>query len=123
MWKANTERQKEKQTNRQTDRERTPICWFISKFSQQLQPAQAEARNLELIVGLPYGWQEPKSLSHHLLLPKVYIIRKLELEAEPGLKPKHSLWDASISSSIMTAAPSTHPHLYFLTFMPHLKEF
>lgn len=32
------------------------------------------------------GWQEPNYLSHHLLLPRMCISKKLESGVEPGLK-------------------------------------
>lgn len=35
------------------------------------------------------GWQEPRYLGHPLLPPRVHISKKLALETELGLEPKH----------------------------------
>lgn len=40
---------------------------------------QAEANSGNLSLGLPQWWQRPKKLSHHLLFPKEYNSKELEL--------------------------------------------
>lgn len=42
-------------------------------------------------------------MSRHLLPPGVLSDRKLELEAEPGLEPRHSVWGAGV---LTTEPPS-----------------
>lgn len=62
-----------------------------------------KARNQELSLGLLCGFQESNYLSHHLLLLRVHISRKLASEADPGPKPGAPEW------SILTAAPLASP--------------
>lgn len=48
----------------------------------------SEAGSQKLNPGLPSEWQEPSSLSCHLLSPMAHIHGKLELGEELGLKPR-----------------------------------
>lgn len=50
--------------------------------------AMVKAMNSELNPDTSCGWRVSKYLDPHLLLPKEYMSRKLEMEAETGLKLK-----------------------------------
>lgn len=53
-----------------------------SKYLPKPGLGQAEARNQELHSGFPCEWQKHKPGVFHLLLSRVHIGRKLELEEE-----------------------------------------
>lgn len=60
------------------------------KCLQQLGLRKAKARSQEFISVPPHEWQDAKYLGQHLFPPRVYISRKIELEAQSALVPRHS---------------------------------
>lgn len=79
-----------RQRGRKEERQNLPSAGSLPKHLQQPEMGQVEARSLELNHAFLRGCHRPKYLSHHLLPSRVHINRKVELEAEPGLKPRHS---------------------------------
>lgn len=60
--------------------ERSPICWFYSKFLHQPGLGQDKAKRLKFNPSLPCGCWGPKDVCHCLLLCSVGISKKQELE-------------------------------------------
>lgn len=85
---------------------RDRMSWFTPqmpyKQGPQLVLGQAEARSWNSVWSST-PWQEPNYLGYYLLPPRMCIIRKLGAKAELGLTLRHSVWDAGISSGILTA--------------------
>lgn len=74
------------------------------------RPEQAADRSSELYTGFPHEQQGPKHLNHYLLLLRVPINRKQQLETVLGLEPRHfKMDDEAILSSIITTVPTPTP--------------
>lgn len=80
----------------------------------------AEARTWKLHPDLPCEWQEPKCLSHHLLLSKMCVSRKLELEEELYSTPGPLVRDVDISNLVLNMTLDTCPCRPFFGLFPSL---
>lgn len=72
---------------RERKRERNNIFYPLTHFpnAHNSQGGVSQSQEPGTPSGLPHGWQRPKYLSHHHLLPPTVLIsRKLGLEAELG---------------------------------------
>lgn len=81
-----------------------------------LQPglAQTKARILELILGLPLGWQGPNCLSPHLLPPPCILAESWNWKGslELGLEPGILIEDAGVPSSNLTGMSNTYSKIH-----------
>lgn len=68
-----------------------------------------ETHSWQLSLGVPGGRQGPNYLDHHLLPPRVYTSREVELVLELGLESLHSIGDAHAPSDVSIAAPNACP--------------
>lgn len=73
---------------RQTQND-VPSFGSLPKDSQQPKLAQADTKSQELSLVLPCGWLGFKFLHHLLQPPVVCISKKLGLETELALEPRH----------------------------------
>lgn len=66
------------------------LCWLMFKYPQRLGLDQYEVRSNKLILKASRVVGHPTLLEPWLLLPMMYVSRKIELKTQAELGPKHS---------------------------------
>lgn len=79
------------QRDRHRKTQRSSVCRFSLQMPRQLQLGKGEANIPELSQNLPGGWQGHSYYSHHLLPPRLCVIRNLKWGVGPGFKTEHPL--------------------------------
>lgn len=73
---------------------------------------KAKASSWEVNLNVSCRWEAPDHLNHHILLPKMYISRKLDWEVELRLKLSHYVMDTDIAN--MSEALGQTPVIFWL---------
>lgn len=74
-----------KRRQRSMDRE-LPTAGLLPKYPPDSWDWVGVKSGTQSKLGLPHGWQARSHLSYHLLCPKMYVIRKMRMQVEAGLR-------------------------------------